>query len=109
MTASRHGKTDMNVIYGIAVYFVIWWVTLFAILPWGVRTAHEAGEDVVAGQAGSAPHRPNLLKKVLWTTLVATVIFTILAVNHHYGWLTLDDLPGPYDSFHARPDFSRGT
>ena len=28
----------MNVATGIAIYFIIWWVVLFAVLPWGVRS-----------------------------------------------------------------------
>ena len=27
----------------LAVYFVIWWVTLFLTLPFGVRSQHEEG------------------------------------------------------------------
>jgi len=28
----------------IAIYFIIWWVVLFAVLPWGVRSQEESGE-----------------------------------------------------------------
>ena len=28
---------------GLAVYFVIWWTVLFAVLPFGVRSQAEAG------------------------------------------------------------------
>lgn len=42
-----------RVIFGIAVYFVIWWVTLFAVLPFGVKTQDEEGETLL-GTVGSA-------------------------------------------------------
>lgn len=58
----------------LAIYLLIWTVTLFAVLPFGVRTSEEAGEDKVKGQADSAPVRPMLAKKVLWTTLISAVL-----------------------------------
>lgn len=85
----------MIFVYGIAVFFVMWWIVLFAILPWGVKTAQEAGEPGVAGQATSAPQDPMLRRKVLWTTIVTCILFTLFMANHEYGWLTIDDLPGP--------------
>lgn len=85
----------MSVVYGVAVFYVMWWIVLIAVLPWGVKTAQEAGEQGVAGQATSAPQNPMLLKKVLWTTIVTTVLFCLFKANFDYGWLTIDDLPGP--------------
>ena len=58
----------------LAVYLLIWTVTLFAVLPFGVRTAEEAGEEKVPGQADSAPARPLLAKKLLWTTAISAVL-----------------------------------
>jgi len=85
----------MNIVLGVAVFYVMWWIVLFAILPWGVKTAQETGEQSVPGQATSAPQQPMMLKKVIWTTVVTSVLFGVLVANNHYGWLTLDDLPGP--------------
>ena len=31
----------MAVATAIAIYFLIWWVVLFAVLPWGVRAQGE--------------------------------------------------------------------
>ncbi len=58
----------------LAIYLLIWTITLFAVLPFGVRTSEEAGEDKVPGQADSAPARPLLLKKLLWTTAISAVL-----------------------------------
>ena len=57
-----------------AVFFLIWWVVLFAVLPWGVRSQHEGGE-VAPGTDPGAPVVPKLGRKLVWTTLVAGVIF----------------------------------
>jgi predicted secreted protein len=61
----------MNWFTGILVYVIVWWVVLFAVLPWGVRVP-----DVQdAGHASSAPANPRLWLKAVVTTLVAAVIW----------------------------------
>jgi predicted secreted protein len=79
--------------FAIALYFIIWWIALFAMLPIGVRTSEEAGEKTTPGNAESAPHVPNLLPKMLATTVVATIVFAALyaIIVHHV--ITLDDIP----------------
>ena len=62
----------MSIATGIAVYFVIWWIVLFAVLPFGVKIP----EKPEPGHASSAPEKPLLLRKALWTTLIAAVIWT---------------------------------
>ena len=61
----------------IAIYFLILWVTLFAILPWGVRNQEESG-DVIPGTDPGAPATHRVWQKLGWTTVVATAIFGIL-------------------------------
>ena len=75
----------MNIVGGLALYFVIWWITLFAVLPFGIRSQHEAGE-VVAGTEPGAPVLPGLLKKAVITSLIAAVIFA----GVWYLWVTYD-------------------
>jgi predicted secreted protein len=58
---------------GIASFVVIWWVVIFAILPWGVRPA----EDEMGLSAG-APANPRLGLKTLITTGVTAVLWGIL-------------------------------
>lgn len=62
----------------IALYFVVWWTALFAVLPFGGRSQSEAGE-ISAGSDPGAPALPRLNEKAIWTTLVAAVIFVIAA------------------------------
>ena len=93
----------MNPVLAIASYLIIWSITLFAVLPFGVRTPGEAGEQPVAGQADSAPVRPMLVKKALWTTIVATVIFAVYYANFVHGWVLLEDIPGWKDRGPYRP------
>lgn len=61
----------MGLVTGIAVYFVVWWVVLFAVLPWG---AHPPDEPE-PGMAPSAPRKPRILLKFAVTTVVAAVVW----------------------------------
>ena len=73
----------MNLISLIAIYFVVWWVVLFAVLPWGVRTQAEGEGGVVLGTAHSAPARPMLVRKAIATSIVAAGLVGLL-------WLAVD-------------------
>ena len=66
----------MTWVEGVVVYVLVWWVTIFAVLPWGVR-APGVGE-AVPGQAPGAPVRPRLWLKAGITTLAAAVIWLII-------------------------------
>jgi predicted secreted protein len=82
----------MTLAFGIALYFLIWWIVLFAMLPIGVRTQEEEGE-VAPGTAESAPHTPKLLPKMLATTLVASIVFAALYAIIVHRVITLDQIP----------------
>ena len=75
----------MSIAGGIVIYIILWWVILFTTLPIGVRTSHEAGEELVPGQADGAPVNPRLLFKFLLTTAITTVVFILLWLSDHYG------------------------
>ena len=83
----------MTLISGLAVFFIIWWVVLFAVLPWGARSAHEADEDIEAGHAASAPINPMLARKFAATTVIAGLIFGAFYYIIMSGVITLDDIP----------------
>jgi len=83
----------MSLAFGVAIYFIIWWIVLFAMLPIGVRTHEEVGEANAPGFAESAPHKPRLLPKMLATTVIAGIVFAgVYAVIVHHA-ITLDDIP----------------
>lgn len=63
---------------GLALYFVIWWILLFAVLPFGVRSQVESG-DVVKGSEPGAPALPALREKAIWTTFVSSVVLVVAA------------------------------
>jgi predicted secreted protein len=67
----------MTVSAALALYFVIWWLVLFAVLPFGIRSQHEAG-DVVPGSEPGAPVTPRLARVVGITTLAAAGVFLLV-------------------------------
>ena len=75
-----------------AIYVLFWWMSVFLVLPWGVRTHREAGVERVPGQADSAPHDFSVWRVVGRITVVATILFGIFAANYVYGWVTPDML-----------------
>ncbi|HEY1474569.1 MAG TPA: DUF1467 family protein [Pseudolabrys sp.] len=75
----------------IAIYFIIWWVVLFAILPWGVRSQEESGE-VAPGTDPGAPAVHRIWRKLLWTTVTAAVVFGVLAAIYKGGLIPLEFL-----------------
>ncbi|MBX9805002.1 MAG: DUF1467 family protein [Alphaproteobacteria bacterium] len=71
----------MSVVSGAMVFFVIWWVLLFTVLPFGIHTE----ENPEKGFATGFPKNPNLRKKFLITTGLAAIVWGIIQlvmVNH---------------------------
>lgn len=67
----------------LALYFIIWWTVLFAILPIGVRSQAEAG-DIAAGTDPGAPSRPDLVRKAIYTTIVAALVFGLVRLGAYW-------------------------
>jgi predicted secreted protein len=81
-----------RIAFGIAVYFVMWWVLLFAVLPFGVRTQDEDGTTLL-GTVGSAPSRYRMGRVFMWNTLVSLVAFGIFVFITVGLGLGLEDIP----------------
>jgi predicted secreted protein len=83
----------MEIAFAAAIYLIIWWTVLFAILPIGVRTHEEMGEEAVPGAAESAPHTPHLFPKIVATTIVSGVVFAVVYLIIVEHVITLGDIP----------------
>lgn len=75
-----------------AIYFVLWWVILFATLPLGLRTQDEEGE-VTLGTIASAPRTPRVWRSMLLTTLITTVVVGIYYVVTVVFGYSFEDIP----------------
>lgn len=71
----------MSILTGIAIYFVVWWISLFLVLPWGNKPSNH----VTKGNIESAPAKPRIFLKCCITTLVSSifwlVIFYVVEIN----------------------------
>ena len=76
----------------LAIYVLFWTISLFLVLPFGVRTAEEAGAEVQPGHAESAPHVFSLGRAALRASIVAAILFALFYANYLYGWVGIDDL-----------------
>jgi predicted secreted protein len=76
---------------GFAIYFVIWWVTLFLTLPFGVRSQHEDGGGAPGTDPG-APIASRMGRKLIWTTVISAVIFAVALFAYNAGYLSVERL-----------------
>jgi predicted secreted protein len=77
-----------------AIYFLVWVVSAFIMLPFGIRTPDETGEVLLKGQADSAPtnFRPGAV--AVRATILSAVLFGAYYANYVEGWITIDMMPG---------------
>ncbi len=71
----------------LAIYFVIWWLTLFLVLPLGNRAI--AADDVAKGQDSGSPVRPRLWQKMALNTVIATIVWGIFYWGVSSGLISL--------------------
>lgn len=74
----------MGWVSGIVVYFLVWWITLFAVLPLWVTPT----EPSDPGHASGAPARPRLLLKAAITTVLSMVIWLGIYALIRSPWLS---------------------
>lgn len=82
----------MGWVTGIAIYFVIWWTVLFAVLPIGMRSQVD-DDDVILGTAHSAPTHFNFPRKAFWTTVVSLLVFAAFYLVTEIWGIGPDSLP----------------
>jgi predicted secreted protein len=71
----------------LAIFTLFWVLSLFVVLPFGVRTDEEAGVKTRPGHADSAPHSFSFGKAALRATFLSTLLFGLFYANYVYGWV----------------------
>lgn len=92
----------MNWFTGIATFMILWWLSLFIVLPIGVRGQAEEN-DIAHGTEPGAPTRSNMLRNVVWSTLLAIAFFLLLNLILMTGWLSWENM-GDALGLRRRPD-----
>lgn len=76
----------MSLFSMVVVYILVWWLTLFAVLPIGVRGQAE-NNSVVKGTDPGAPVESRMKRKIVLTTLIAALIWAIICGVIMSGWI----------------------
>ena len=74
----------------VAIYFLVWVMCAFILLPFGIRTADELGVEKVPGQADSAPANFRPMRVVVRATVVSAVLTGLFVANFEYGWIGVE-------------------
>ena len=69
----------MQIMSGLVVFTIAWWICFFTVLPIGVQGQWEDG-STIEGTEEAAPKHHMVGKKALWATIGAVVITAIAAV-----------------------------
>jgi predicted secreted protein len=82
----------VNIATGIVSFIIIWWVVIFAVLPWGVKQNHSPN----VGEDPGAPVHHRMLQKVIATTLITLVIWGMFFALEEYNVISIRDIAGGY-------------
>ena len=82
----------MGIGTGFAIYFIIWWTTLFIALPFRMRSQVDAG-TIDEGTEPAAPVNPQMGRRLVWNTVLATLVFALYWFVVYYLGIGVDDLP----------------
>ncbi len=71
----------MSIFTGIVLYLMLYWVCLFAILPW----RNQPPENIETGHSTGAPANPRIKQKFFITAFVAAAVwlfvFTLIKID----------------------------
>lgn len=83
----------MGLVSGLATYFIIWWICLFLVLPFGVKSQLESEDsEQRLGTVSSAPAQSMMWRRVVATTLLASLVFSLFYWAVEIKGFGLDDL-----------------
>jgi predicted secreted protein len=79
----------MNLVSALAIFFLIWWIVLFAVLPFGIRNSHESGATVGEGHDAGAPVQARIFRKAIITTGISLVVFAVVWLLLKWGAISI--------------------
>lgn len=68
----------MNPVSAIVVFSVTWFLALYCLLPVGIRSQEEAGDDIPEGAMAGAPSKPNLKIKAIGATVISALVTGVI-------------------------------
>ncbi len=79
----------MSITGSIVIFVILWWIVFFSLLPIDVNRKRQ---DIVKGTDPGAPENPKMLKKIILSTLITSLIFIILYLLVKYDYFNLRNL-----------------
>lgn len=73
----------MGIFSAVVLYLIIWWMTLFCVLPFGAAKQH----NPPPGTSPSAPEDPKLKQKFFITSVLAAVIWAVIIYLIHIEFI----------------------
>lgn len=74
----------MNWFSGILIFALVWSLSLFVVLPWGVKR----DENPEPGHADGAPEKPMMWRRAAATTVLAAIVWTGIYFVMESGWIS---------------------
>ena len=80
----------MSITGSIVTYVILWWIILFLLLPFKIKSQLD-DKKIYTGTEPGAPSNPRILKKVFYTTIITSILFTIIFILSHFNVINIRD------------------
>jgi predicted secreted protein len=82
----------MSIVSAIVLFAVVWFMTLFVVLPIRLETQGDVGERVEGTHAGSPASSFSMKRKAKVTTLAALPIWALICAVVLWGGISVRDM-----------------
>ena len=76
----------MSITGSLIIFVLIWWIIFFSLLPIDVDRKHK---EIVEGADKGSPENPKIIKKIIYTTVITSIIFIGIFMLVKYDYLNL--------------------
>jgi len=76
----------MSITGSLIIFVLIWWIIFFSLLPVDVDRKHK---QLVEGVDKGSPENPRIIKKLIYTTIITSLIFIGIFMLVKYDYLNL--------------------
>ena len=80
----------MSITGSIVTYVILWWIILFLLLPFKIKSQLD-DKKINPGTEPGAPSNPRILKKVFYTTIITSILFTIIFILSYFNVINIRD------------------
>ena len=76
----------MSITGSLIIFVLIWWIIFFSLLPTDVDRKHK---EMVEGVDKGSPENPKIIKKIIYTTIITSIIFIGIFMLVKYDYFNL--------------------